>query len=275
MLGGGGFPGSAWETGLIAGLFEAGIDLTTADLVVGTSAGSVVGAQLTSGASVPEVYAAQLTTPSSATPRRFGAREALHFTVALVRARGDVEALGRRLGAWSAREEQRGRTLSPEERYATTDWRLRGADWPDPPRLLVTAVDQVTGRLRVFDGTDGVPLRDAVTASTAVPGVYPPVPIAGRRYIDGGARSGGNADLARGCDLVLALMPRDRSVGPMRSVAQQLEGVPTLVIGPDEKGAAAVGANLLDPASQVASARAGHAQAAAVADAVREHWSGG
>ena len=50
VLGGGGITGIAWEIGVLAGLAEAGVDLTGADLVVGTSAGSVVGAQITSGA---------------------------------------------------------------------------------------------------------------------------------------------------------------------------------------------------------------------------------
>jgi NTE family protein len=272
VLGGGGFPGIAWETGLIAGLLEAGVDLTTADLVVGTSAGSVVGAQITNGTPVPDLYAAQLTPPPASTPTQLGAREAIRYAVAMLLARKDAEALGRRLGAWSAREEARGRTLSLEERYATTDSRLRGADWPRPGLLLVTAVDLETGRLRVFDGSDGVPLRDAVTASTAVPGVYPPVPIDARRYIDGAARSGANADLARGCARVVALAPSDRSMGPVRSVAQELEGTPTLVITPDESALRALGGNMLDTAAQVASARAGHAQASQVADAVREHW---
>ena len=272
VLGGGGITGIAWETGLVAGLLEAGIDLSGADLVVGTSAGSVVGAQLTGGAAVADMYAAQVAIPTPAAAPRLGVRVAVGYGTSLLLARGDLEAMGRRLGSWSTREAKRGRTPTVEERFAAISHRLGDADWPVPGRLLVTAVDAESGALRVFDGSDGVSLRDAVAASCAVPGVYPPVPIGGRTYIDGGARSGANADLAAGCARVLALAPMDRSVGPMRSIRQQLDGTPVLVLSPDEGSRQAIGPNVLDVAARVASARAGYAQAAAVADDVRAHW---
>lgn len=273
-LGGGGITGIAWETGLLAGLLEAGIDLGAADLVVGTSAGSVVGGQLAGGATVPEMYAAQIATPTPSPAPAMGARLFAHYALALLRSRGDLEAFGRRLGAWSVRRAASGRTPTVEERFAAIAERLGDADWPDPGRLLVTAVDVETGALRVFDGSDGVSLRDAVAASCAVPGVYPPVPLAGRTYIDGGARTGGNADLVAHCDRVVALMPLDRSVGPIRSAEQQLADTASLVIGPDPTARSSMGSNVLDVAARVASARAGHAQAARVEDAVRELWEG-
>src|SRR5215218_11175718 len=64
VLGGGGITGIAWEIGLLAGLADAGIDLSTADLVVGTSAGSVVGAQVACGAELPFLYDRQLEPPA-------------------------------------------------------------------------------------------------------------------------------------------------------------------------------------------------------------------
>lgn len=272
VLGSGGVTGIAWETGLMAGLLEAGIDLTVADLVIGTSAGSVVGAQLSHGVTVPDLYAAQVAPPEPGTPPKFGARAGFGFASSLVLSRGDVEALGRRLGAWTTREAARGRTVSAEARRAEIAARLGEADWPEDGRLRVTAVDVGSGALRVFDGSDGVPLLDAVTASCCVPGLYPPVPIEGRTYIDGGARSGTNADLATGCEIVLALAPLDRAIGPVRSAQQQLVGTRSLVVTPDETARAAFGNNVLDPAARVGTARAGHAQAARVADAVRELW---
>ncbi len=152
--------------------------------------------------------------------------------------------------------------------------RLGDADWPSPRRLKVTAVDAESGAFHVFDGSDGVSLRDAVAASCAVPGVYPPVPIGGRSYIDGGARSGTNADLAADCERVLALAPMDRSIGPMKNVKQPLPDTPALVISPDHIARESFGTNVLDTAARVASAQAGHAQAARVLDAVRAHWLG-
>ena len=272
VLGGGGITGIAWETGLIAGLLEAGVDLSAADLVVGTSAGSVVGAQITGGAEVPDLYAFQVQPPAPSTPPSLGARIGVSYGVALLGALGNLESFGRRLGAFAVKQTARGRTPSLEERYAAISARLGDATWPEPGRLLVTAVDVETGVLRVFDGSDGVSLRDAVAASCAVPGVYPPVPIEGRTYIDGGARSGTNADLAAGCDVVLAIAPMDRSVGPMKNVEQSLPDTPKLVIGPDHAARAAIGKNVLDTAARVASARAGHAQASRVADDVRALW---
>jgi NTE family protein len=272
VLGGGGITGIAWETGIVAGLLEAGIDLTDADLVIGTSAGSVVGAQLTGGASVPGLYEFQITPPRPGTPPSLGPRIGIGFGVAMLGSRGNLEALGRRLGSFSMKQTARGRTPALEERYRAIRQRLGDATWPDDGRLKVTAVDANTGVLRVFDGSDDVSLLDAVAASCAVPGVYPPVPIEGRSYIDGGARSGTNADLAAGCERVLALAPMDRSLGPMKGVKRALPDTPTLVISPDPTARASFGKNVLDTAARVSSARAGHAQAARVLAAVREHW---
>lgn len=272
VLGGGGVTGIAWETGMVAGLLEADIDVSVADVVVGTSAGSVVGAQLAGGTPVAEMYAAQVATPKPARPATISPRVQLSYGVALLRARGNLEAFARRLGAWSVEQAANGKTPSLAERFAAISERLGDVDWPEPGRLLVTALDIDTGALRVFDGSDDVPLRDAVAASCAVPGVYPPVPIGGRTYIDGGARSGGNADLAAACSRVVALSPMNRSIGPMKSVEQQLPATPHLVLTPDADSRRAIGSNVLDLGARVASAEAGHAQAARVADVVREHW---
>jgi len=185
--------------------------------------------------------------------------------------RGDPSRMGRRLGSWAARRTAAGRTPSIEERFAAIRERLTSLEWP-ARTLLVTAVDARLGELRVFDGSDGVPLLEAVSASCAVPGVYPPVPIGDRTYIDGGARSTTNADLAAHCDAVLVLAPLDRAIGPMKGAVQQLGGTPHLVITPDAQARAAIGKNVLDVSARPASARAGYAQARQVADDVRRLW---
>ena len=84
MLGGGGVTGIAWETGLLAGLAEAGVDLTSADLVVGTSAGSVVGAQILSGVSVKDLYAEQLTEPRAERAAKIGATITVRFAASML-----------------------------------------------------------------------------------------------------------------------------------------------------------------------------------------------
>lgn len=274
VLGGGGITGIAWETGLLAGLAEAGVDLTVADRVVGTSAGSIVGAQVTSGVGLEELYRRQLLPPTDTDPpARIGVGVVAQFALGLLASRGDVERFGRVLGRRAVRLAAAGRTPSVEERYAQVRRRLTSTTWPDRD-LVVTAVEVATGELVRFGPGGDVGLEDAVNASCAVPCVYPPIPILGRTYVDGGVRSGTNADLAEGCDPVVVLAPADRGVGPLRSASRQLAdlGVAHLVITPDADARAAIGRNVLDPAARPPSARAGHAQAAAWVDRVRDLW---
>lgn len=272
VLGGGGITGIAWETGLLLGLQDLGVDVTDADVVVGTSAGSVVGAQITTGITLGDLFDYQVSTPKPAPLARISPVVMLGFARALIRARGDLEAFGRNVGRFSERRAAAGKLPSLEERFAAIRERLPIQEWEPGGRLQVTAVDVGSGALRVFDGTDGVSLVEAVAASCAVPGVYPPVPIGGRSYIDGGARSGSNADLVADCDRVLAFTPVDRSTGPLKTAGELLGSTPHLVVSPDAASLTAIGKNVLDPAQRAASARAGREQAAAVAPLAREIW---
>lgn len=272
VLGGGGITGIAWETGLLLGLQDLGVDVTVADAVVGTSAGSVVGAQITTGISLSDLFDYQVSTPKPAPLASISPLVLLGFARSLLRARGDLEAFGRHVGQWSAKRAAAGKLPSVEERFDAIRERLPIQEWGPGGRLQVTAVDVETGALRVFDGTDGISLLEAVAASCAVPGVYPPVPIQGRQYVDGGARSGSNADLLAGCDRVLAFTPIDRKAGPLKTAGQLLGTTPHLVVSPDEASIKAIGKNVLDPAQRAASARAGRAQAAVVAPLAREIW---
>jgi NTE family protein len=274
VLGGGGVTGVGWELGIIAGLAELGIDLAGAARVIGTSAGSVVGAQLTSGAPIETVYATQLEPPSTERVASVGLRQKLGYGTALFRSRGDVTAFGHHLGRWSMAAAKAGRLPSLEQRRDAIRSRLPSLDWPDRD-LRIVAVDAHTGERRVFTSEDGVDLLDAVAASCAVPGVYPPVPVAGRTYIDGGVHSIANADLAAGCAAVVALTPLDQAVGPLRRARSQLDrlGVPAIVVMPDAGALTAIGKNVLDPAARAAAAESGRRQAASVSEAIRAVWS--
>jgi NTE family protein len=84
--------------------------------------------------------------------------------------------------------------------------RLPAADWPERD-LRILAVDAVTGEVVVFTRDSGVRLVDAVAASCAVPGVWPPASIGDHRYVDGGVRSSTNVDLAAGADQILLITP--------------------------------------------------------------------
>jgi NTE family protein len=275
VLGGGGITGIAWEIGVVAGLAEAGIDLTSADLVVGTSAGSVVGAQLRSGVDVAALYERQLEPPSQERVARMGRGILARYALAMLLACRDDTAFRRRIGQLSRTAADRGVTPSEEQRRAAIASRLPSTQWPDRP-LMVTAVDTESGEFTTFTRDSGVELLAAVGASCAVPGVYPPVTIAGRRYMDGGMRSGANADLATGYDRVVVLAPIPRGIGPMASVDAQVTSLVSRVaaVSPDAASRTAIGKNVLDPAAREPSARAGRAQAAAVADRVAEVWQG-
>jgi NTE family protein len=275
VLGAGGVTGIAWELGVIAGLAEAGTDLSGADLVIGTSAGSVVGAQVTSGVDLDVLYERQLEPAGAEQAARLRRVTLARFGLAMLRSRGRDVEFRRRVGALALAAEQAGTTPSEQERLEVISERLSGAQWPDR-QLVITAVDAHTGEFRAFDRNSGPSLVQAVAASCAVPGVYPPVTIEGRRYIDGGIRSAANADLAQGCDRLVVLAPIPRGVGPMASVDAQVTGMlaRVAVISPDAESRAAIGPNVLDPAFRAGSARAGRAQGMAVAERVAEVWKG-
>jgi NTE family protein len=274
VLGGGGVTGIAWELGLLAGLAEAGVDLASADFVVGTSAGSVVGAQVTSGADLQTLFDRQLQPPTGERAYRMSRATLLRFGWTMLLSRGRDVEFRRRIGALALKAEQAGVTPSEEERLAVIRSRLLSEEWPDRS-LTVTAVDAATGEFRTFDRSSGVPLVTAVAASCAVPGVYPPVTVDGRRYVDGGMRSPANADLAQGYERVVVLAPIVRGAGPMAGVDAQVTGMVArvAVVSPDDQAKAAIGRNVLDPAARRPSAEAGRAQAASVAERVAEAWN--
>ena len=272
VLGGGGISGIAWEIGMLAGLAERGIDLTDADLVIGTSAGSVVGVDVRSGTPLADFYEVQ-TRPPGATEiyARMSRLLMAKYVRAIVFTRKPQVARAR-VGALALRA----RTEPEDARRKVFESRLPISEWPQG-KLQITAIEAASGEFTVFDSASGVPLIDAVGASCAVPGIWPPVTIGGRRYIDGGMRSPANADLAAGCDRVVVLAPLPRGFGTLESVASQAgrlasHGARVVVIQPDKAGIEAIGKNVLDPAHRPGAARAGYAQSADAAEAVKSVW---
>jgi NTE family protein len=271
VLGGGGVTGVAWEVGLLLGLREAGVDLTGADLFVGTSAGSVVAAQVAAGLDLEQRFAVQTAGTGAELPARLRASTLLAFGVAMLRSRGP-EAFRRRIGALALAAQ----TIPEQERRAVIADRLGVADWPDRP-LRITAVDAHSGEFVVFDRDAGVGIVDAVAASCAVPGVWAPVSIDGRRFVDGGMRSPTNADLAGGYDRVVVVAPTTAGGGhmgrPAREVAELARTARTVLVSPDRAAREAIGRNVLDPARRPAAARAGRDQAGHAAAAVAAVWA--
>ena len=285
VLGGGGAAGNAWEIGIIAGLAEAGLDMTdAADLVVGTSAGATAAAQVRSGIPPAELLASVLSPPVQSVGQDRERPPSLPMATVFERMRAIGAAatsaadLQRAMGAFGLESDS---ILGPGagQRRAMVAARLPRREWPDRP-MIVVAVDAHTGELAAFDRDSGVELVDAVTASTALPGLVPTVSINGARYIDGGVRSPDNADLASGYAHVVVLSPLGgRSGTPPEGqfeglrrppewgvdLASQVEalrkqGSRVEVITPDAGSRAAMGTNQMDPATRIPAARAGFAQ---------------
>ena len=286
VLGGGGAAGNAWEIGIIAGLAEAGLDMEeAADLVIGTSAGATAAAQVRSGMPAAELLASVLSPPVQPAGQNRERPPSLPMATVFDRMRAIGAAatsaadLQRAMGAFGLESDS---TLEPGagQRRATVAARLPRREWPDRP-MIVTAVNAHTGELAAFDRDSGVDLVDAVTASTALPGLVPTVSINGARYIDGGVRSPDNADLASGYANVVVLSPLGgRSQAPQQAgqfeglrrppewgtdLASQVEalrkqGSRVEVITPDADSRAAMGTNQMDPATRIPAARAGFAQ---------------
>lgn len=272
VCGGGGVTGIAWEIGVLAGLADAGVDLAAADVVIGTSAGSFVGTGVAAGVPLEDLYASQLEPAGSGTPAKLGWTSVASWVWASTTSRDPVRAAAR-VGAMALRAP----TMPEERRRAVIASRLPATTWPERD-LRIVAVDAVSGETSVFTRDSGVDVVDAVGASCAVPGVWPPVTINGRRYVDGGVRSTTNVDLAAGCDRVVLLAPIPRSLGRHGRLDRQLAtlrraGAEVVVVAPDAAARRAIGRNVLDPAARAPSARAGRAQAAAEVARVAAVWS--
>ena len=271
VLGAGGVAGIAWETGLLAGLREAGSDLTGADLVVGTSAGATVAAQVTSGVPLAELYADQAD-PSRHRAELAPRRPAAERRAAIARiADGATTPQERR--RLIARAALAADTVPEATRRAVVAARLPVHDWP-AVRLLVVAVDAEDGAIRVLTAEDGVPLVDAIAASCAVPLTWPPVTIDGRRYVDGGLASGENAHLAAGARRVVVVAPSvGASLAAGSGLGEQVAalrdgGADVVVLRPDDDARRAIGEDPLDPAARAPAARAGRRQGLALAAAL-------
>jgi NTE family protein len=287
VLGGGGSTGNAWLIGVIAGLFESGLDVTDADLVIGTSAGSTAAAQI-SGATPIELLAATLSaaplqrsSPVGSDGGRVSARpvtDHMERTSAIIAAAEDAADMRRRMGA-AALDLDAASDGSGQTRWrATVAARLPSQLWPQR-RMLITAVDALTGEPVVFDRHSGVDLVDAIAASCASGFAYR---IGDGRYIDGGYRSNAdNADLAAGYARVLVLSPfGGRSRTPVdwgMHLATQVDGLRARgssveTIFPDSGSEHMFGANAMDLSLRPSAARAGYDQGRALAGQLTDFW---
>jgi NTE family protein len=206
VLAGGGPAALAWELGVLRGLADADAELAQkvigADTVIGTSGGSSVAAQITSGTPLDELYDAQLSAGTAEIEVKLDLTEFMSRFGAAVAGAVDEADRRRHVGAFALAAS----TVSETKRRAVIAARLPAADWPGRD-LRIPAVEAVTGEIVVFTRDSGVTLVDAVAASCAVPGIWPPATIGDHRYVDGGVRSSTNADLAAGADQILLITP--------------------------------------------------------------------
>ncbi|MDT5098227.1 MAG: hypothetical protein QOC76_1964 [Mycobacterium sp.] len=278
MLAGGGLAGIAWEIGILRGIEDESTDtaraLLESDVTIGTSAGSAVAAQLGSGLRLDELYDRQVKGASKELDPDVDIDDITQlFLVALSDPDATTAQKLQRIGE-VARSTA---TVSEAVRREVIAQRLPNHDWPDR-ELHITAIDIGTGELVAFDRSSGVELVDAVAASCAVPGAWPPVTIGERRYMDGGVGSTMNIKLATDCDAVVVLVPSGKGApSPFgRDPALEVDGFPGRALGvfADDDSLAAFGPNPLDPACREPSARAGRAQGRRVAAEVAAFLAG-
>ncbi len=275
VLAGGGLAGIAWETGVLFGIADesptAARRLLESDVLVGTSAGSAVAAQVSSGCTLEELFARQVAETSAEIDSGVDIDAITELSLAAL---GDSNILGdkkseqmQRIGAVALATE----TVPEPVRRNVIAQRLPSHEWPDR-ELRLTAIDTATGELVVFDRNSGVELVDAVAASCAVPGAWPPVTITGRRYMDGGVASSVNLGVADDCDVVVVMSPAGVDTpspfgdGP----AAEIDAFPgaAFAIFADDDSLVAFGPNPLDKRCRVSSAKAGRAQGRREAAAV-------
>lgn len=289
VLSGGGPIGIAWESGIAAGMAEAGVMLGDADYILGTSAGSFVGAQLASGRDPRSLVAAQLARTEGATTsapeNRAPAPDLTGLMTQMMKlytSDAPPEETRIELGKFALDAQ----TMS-EEAFMKTFGHMP-EEWPER-RFACTAVDTANGSFQIWDNDSGVPLSHAVASSCSVPGIYPPITINGRRYMDGGMRSGTNADFAKGYERVLVVIVRAGAAsaapagGPnMAEISQKrLEaelqvlrdsGSAVELLIPDANSAAAMGVNLMSFSARGAAIEAGIAQGKIEAERLRNFW---
>ena len=289
VLGSGGPVGIAWETGVLAGLAEAGVDLSDTDLIVGTSAGSIVGAQVAMGKAFGDLAAsileesAPLSRPSPHLPV-LPDPDFTNFTNKMAEAISGKRAAREvrvEIGKWALRTE----TVSEEMFIAILDYlfyEFVEDRWPDR-NFACTAVDALSGEFVVWNKGASVSVKRAIASSCSVPGVFPPITINGRRYMDGGTHSPTNADLAKGYDNAVVIAVSGAAGDPemaaqfRRQLDKELiilreSGTKVELLVPGASSIRAFGPNLMDPRNAVGAVRAGLVQGNADAAMLRAIW---
>lgn len=255
---------------MLEGLRGDGVDLGEADLIVGTSAGAIAGAQLASGV-LDRVGALYRT---DGFPRVEVSATTDEFFAAAMRASAAASDRDDAVRRIANLKPLAGELVSEDALKVLFEALVPVTAWPQK-RLVVAAVDAESGRRVCFKADSGVQLRDTVRASCAVPGTFPLVAIDGRRYADGGLRSPYNADLAAGSRVVAILSPLKRTPyldGLLEAEIAALGSATVLVVLADQSSLEAIGPDLATQDTVRAAFEAGARQAAIEREALGSSW---
>jgi NTE family protein len=290
VLGGGGPVGIAWEIGLAAGLAQEGVQLDDAGLIIGTSAGSVVGAMLAHGRPAAELLATQHeiaedSAPAGTSDGAFDLAPLMQQFLKLYTSDAPPQQLRAEIGRFALDA----KVAMTEDEWLASFARsevVAANAWPSTP-YMCTAVDAESGEFVTWSKDSGVPFARAIASSCCVPGIFPPITINGRRYIDGGMKSATNADLAAGYDRVVvvsvtagmeraaafpALAERAKKRMDDELAAITSKGGQVEMIIPDDESRAAMGTNLMDFKRRSEIADAGVRQGRLEAARLRDFW---
>ena len=281
VLGGGGIVFVTWQLAYLHRLHQLGVPVESADIVVGTSAGSLVAAVLTTGhlrrvfaelellVKVPALVGAMAPASGLAASQQ---RAVTMFLAAGDASAATVSAIGHAALAAATPP----MTLLPRSLAML----LPSNRWP-AGRLQITATDTYSGERLVLTAASGVPLRNAVAASASVPGLFTPQQVGDRRAMDGGVSgSGTHSDLVAGVRRALVLSLHDKLAVPGSTqqpdtLAVELDGLRGS--GTDVElrcSTLPAGVNLMDPALMPTAVAAGESQADADADRLRAIFAG-
>jgi NTE family protein len=272
--------GVGWQTGLLTGLREAGVDLAGANATVGTSAGALVGALLSSGRDVTDALTSLAELGQSIDPDGLAAGDEA-FRSAISQASLDTDPRQALRAIGRAAQEA---STPAEDVYLGLFGTLDGTAWPAGFRC--TAIDTDSGDLVVWDQGSGVPLLNAVAASCAVPVLFPIVTIKGHHYMDGGILSHLNATAAPPTDVLVVLSchplgsqgagvdsaPAFSDATADAELAQLREARRVVAVEPDFSDTQAP-ANLMDPNFTIKALQVGKRQAEREAAAIQAAWN--
>jgi NTE family protein len=279
VLGGGGAVGVGWQTGLLVGLREAGVELSGADAIVGTSAGALVGALLSGGREVTDALTSLAILGKSIDPDTLAAG---HEAFLSARRQASLDTDSRQALRAIGRAANEAKTPT-EDIYLGLFSTLDDLAWPAGFRC--TAIDTDTGDLVVWDQGSGVSLRHAVASSCVVPMLFPTVTIKGRRYMDGGLLDHLNARAAPPSDVVVVLSCHPiGNVGPREGGSLAASGSRDaeltalcqsrrLVAVEIDLGDIETPTNMMDPNLAVYAFQIGKLQGAAEVVSIQTAWS--